>query len=170
MHVLGKQHVHAVGAANPPQPPLGDHGNRIAEYRSTSENDRELPGQHADLAADRPANHGKAGVEIIRAPKRLVQHKRHAEQGGNHPGHCRVRGDRNHNVRTITFQNDSATNIEHRSKHTTGKAKYSNGGRRSWEGVLGVLPGDLSTGRWHGRCLPPAVMYGRTLRQQHGHG
>ena len=98
MHVLGKQHIHTVGAPNPPQPPLGDHGNRIAEYRSTSENNRELPGQHADLAADRPTNHGKAGVEIIRAPKRLIQHKRHAEQGGNHPGHCRVRGDRDHNV------------------------------------------------------------------------
>ena len=40
----------------------------------------------------------------------------------------------------------------------------------SREGVLGVLPGDLFSGRWHGRCLPPAVMYGRTLRQQHGHG
>ena len=150
-------------------PPLGDHGNRIAEYRSTSENDRELPGQHADLAADRPTNHGKAGVEIIRAPKRLIQHKRHAEQGGNHPGHCRVGGDRNHNVRTIAFQSGSATNIEHRSKNTTGKAEYSSGGRRDGEGVLGVLPGDLFSGHWHRRCLPPAVRCDRTLWQQHGH-
>ena len=78
--MLGKQHVHTVGAANPPQPPLRDHGNRIAECCSTSENDCELPGQHADLAADRPTNHGKTGVNIIRVSERLIQHKRHAEQ------------------------------------------------------------------------------------------